>query len=306
MTRAVFPARGPARFHIERAGMGYRVVGTGVVLWEETLGEAAERREELENWNLGDPPGADLPLGPPERPESLVYGPVVSRRLGRSLGLNLTPPGCRVCSFECVYCEFGREPSERGAAWPTPGTVRSALSTALQGVGPLDAITLSGHGEPTLHPRFSDVVAEVVAEVRRSRPGLPVCVLTNGSTVMDLTVRRALDNVDRCIVTFDAASERVDRPRHEIPPDEKIAALSALREATLQACFIEGAISNCDVDSIRDWADEVGRIEPASVQIYTIDRQPADAQIRPADPGTLEEIACLLRERTGIEADVFV
>lgn len=305
MARSIVPARGPARFHIERAGLGYRVVGHGVVLWEETLGEAAERREEFESWHLGEPPSDDVPLRPPELPDSLVYGPVVSRRLGRSLGLNLIPPGCRVCSFECVYCEFGRASGKRGASWPTPGTVRSALSTALLEAGPLDAITLSGHGEPTLHPHFSEVVAEVVAEIRRSRPGLPVCVLTNGSTVTSPVVRRALDCVDRRIVTFDAAPERVDRPRHEIPLEDRIEALRALREVTLQSCFIEGAVSNCDLDSIEAWADEVGRIQPASVQVYTIDRQPAEAEIRPADPGTLEEIACLLRDRTGIEADVF-
>ena len=305
MARSFVPSRDPARFHIERAGLGYRVVGPGMVLWEETLGEAAERRDELESWNGGSPSSDTVPLRPAELPDSLVYGPVVSRRLGRSLGLNLTPPGCRVCSFECVYCEFGRESGARGACWPTPSAVRSAISTALHDSGALDAVTISGHGEPTLHPRFPEVVAEVVAEIRRSLRGLPLCVLTNGSTVTRQSVRRALDGVDRCIVTFDAAPERVDRPHAGISLADRIEAMRALRAVTLQSCFIEGVVSNCDLESIEAWADAVRRIQPASVQIYTIDRQPADAGVRPADSGALEEIACLLRDRTGIEAAVF-
>jgi len=113
-----------------------------------------ERREELEApcWQrvllprLGGGASPSLEFG------GGVYGPVASRRLGRSLWLD-TPPGFRVCSFGCVYCEYAADPRE-GVRWPTPGDIAAALNHALLGAEPLDSITLSGHGEPTLDPRI--------------------------------------------------------------------------------------------------------------------------------------------------------
>ena len=292
------------RFRIERARRGYRVVGPGLLIWEPSLGEAEERRAELEVgwWRYPAAPpaaGADGECGP------LVYGPVASRRLGRSLGVNLTPAGCRLCTFDCVYCEWGGIPRRTaGASWPAPREIAGAIAGALARVGPLDSITLSGHGEPTLHPRFADVVQAVLEIVRAARPDLAVRILTNGSRAARPEIRAALDQLDERIVKLDASPERVERPGLHHPLGALIASLALLRDVTLQACFVEGEVANTDARSVGEWIELVAEIAPRAVQIYTIDRRPAQSGILPAVAASLEEIACALRARTGIEASV--
>jgi wyosine [tRNA(Phe)-imidazoG37] synthetase (radical SAM superfamily) len=294
------------RCRIERAPLGYRLVGEGLLVWEATLREAMERREELE-W----PGWRYPPLPPPRGPASVpfagvVYGPVASRRLGRSLGVNLTPPGCRVCSFACAYCEFSREPQPGSRApWPPPDGVAAELGEALSRVGPIDSITISGHGEPTLHPRFEAAVSAILGEVQRARPQTPVRILTNGSRAVRPEVRRALDRLDERIVKLDSDAERVNRPAADAPLGALLHALWLLRDVTLQSCFVDGAISNVGEGAVREWADLVGELEPRGVQIYTIDRPAAQAGVRPVCAARLEEIAALLRWRMGIEAEVY-
>jgi wyosine [tRNA(Phe)-imidazoG37] synthetase (radical SAM superfamily) len=294
------------RYRIERVGNGYQVVGGDLIVWEETFSEASQRREELEP---ARPSYALLPPvihTPPEQPQGIIYGPVVSRRLGRSLGVNIAPPGCRVCSLDCVYCEFGGDEShERSARWPTPGEVGSALANRLDRVGELDSVTISGYGEPTLHPRFAAVVAEVVSQVGRQRPGLGVRILTNGSQAVRECVRRALDLLDERIVKLDASMETVCRPRSSQMFGKSVVGMCLLRDVTLQSCFIHGSISNTDDASVSDWIDTVRVVKPREVQIYTINRRPSDGAIRPVSRDQLEEIACRLRSKTGIDAKVF-
>jgi wyosine [tRNA(Phe)-imidazoG37] synthetase (radical SAM superfamily) len=292
------------RFRIERAPAGYRVIGPDLLIWEPSLGEAEERRAELEvGWwrHAAAPPAARAE----DDAESLVYGPVASRRLGRSLGVNLTPAGCRLCTFDCVYCAWGGLPrSTAGASWPAPREIAAALAEALARVGPLDSITLSGHGEPTLHPRFPEVVAAVLELARAVRPGVAVRILTNASHAMRPEIRAALDRLDERIVKLDADAERVERPGRRQPLGALLAGLALLRDVTLQACFVEGEAANTGERSVFEWVELVAELAPRAVQIYTIDRQPAQAGILPAGAARLEEIACALRARTGIEASV--
>jgi wyosine [tRNA(Phe)-imidazoG37] synthetase (radical SAM superfamily) len=294
------------RWRVERAPLGYWVLGDGLTIWEATLDEAVERREELEwpGWRYAPlPPPPGLPSTPFA---GVVYGPLASRRLGRSLGVNLLPAGRRVCSFACAYCEFSREP-ERGsrARWPTPDDVAAALGEALSRVGPIDSITISGHGEPTLHPRFDAAVSAILGEAQRAGPQTPVRILTNGSRAVLAHVRRALDRLDERIVKLDADAERVNRPARDAPLGALLHALSLLRDVTLQSCFVDGAISNVGGGAVREWADLVAELEPRGVQIYTLDRPAAQADVRPVSAARLEEIAALLRSRTGIEAEVY-
>ncbi|HYB12640.1 MAG TPA: radical SAM protein [Myxococcota bacterium] len=296
------------RYHIERSEQGYRVVGEGLLIWEPTLIEAVERREELEEsgWCHVLLPRPTAGVSSSHDFEGLVYGPVASRRLGRSLGVDLTPPGCRVCSFNCVYCEYATGLREdRGVRWPTPGDVGAALNQALLRTGPLDSITISGHGEPTLHPHFGAVVAAVLAESRRSRPRVPVRILTNGTRVLRAEVRAALDRLDERIVKVDADAERVCRPGHRSPLGAIVASLATLRDVTLQSCFVQGEVGNTSAAALREWADLVAEVRPHGVQIYTIDRPARAFDVRPVSAAELEEIACSLRAWTGIEAQVF-
>jgi len=280
------------------------VVGDWLLIWRPTLRGAIAQREKLEASGWYRPLLAPLG-GSRARPEGVIYGPVVSRRLGRSLGVNLTPAGGRVCSFDCVYCELaGGRVASRGAQWPTPEEVTHALADQLPRAGPLDSITISGAGEPTLHPRFAAVVETLVAEARRARPGVPVRILTNGERGFRGDVRRALDQLDERIVKLDAAAARVNRPITAAPFGMLVASLCMLRDVTLQSCFVDGAISNSDDESAPEWAGVVGKIRPRTVEIYTINRPPRAGDVRPVSAARLEEIACLLRARTGIEARV--
>ena len=294
------------RYRVERVGNGYRVIGRDLIVWEETFSQASERRAELE---LGRPSYAPLPPlsgSPAEQPHGIVYGPVVSRRLGRSLGVNITPPGCRVCHLNCVYCEFGgKERHQRSAHWPTPGEIGCALASRLDRVGEIDSVTISGYGEPTAHPRFAAVVAEIVSQVGRQRPGLGVRILTNGSQASRESVRRALDLLEERIVKLDASMEAVCRPRSTQLLGRSVVGMCLLRDVTLQCCFIHGSVSNTDDRSVSDWIDTVRVVRPRAVQIYTINHPPADDRIRPVSQEQLEEIACRLRSKTGIDAGVF-
>jgi len=298
------------RYRIERAAKGYRVLGPSLLIWEPTLGEAAERREELDGrcWHYPLAPSIGAAAAAPF--ESIVYGPVESRRLGRSLGLNLTPSGCRVCNYGCVYCEYSRGPARRRKGrWPGPDEVAAELTEALSKAAalrlPLDCITVSGRGEPTLHPRFPEVIDAILAAVRSERSRVPVRILTNGSQAVRPEIRAALDRLGERIVKLDADAQRVSRPGRRCPLGATLLGMALLSDVTLQSCFIEGAVSNTGESTVRDWADLVSELEPRKVQIYTIDRRPASADIRPVAAPHLEEIACRLRARTGIEAQVF-
>jgi wyosine [tRNA(Phe)-imidazoG37] synthetase (radical SAM superfamily) len=297
--------KGSPRFRIERSPVGYRVVGDGFLDWEPTLGEAASWREAMESpgWRRNRLPpipggGRGVPPG-----EAIVYGPVRSRRLGRSLGVRLTPPGAHVCSFDCVYCELRGGTRRNG--WPSVDAIEAALADRLPQLGRIDAITISGDGEPTLHPDFPAVAEAVLQAAAAHRPGVPVGILTNGSRAVRPEVRRALDRLDECIVMVDAAAERIDRPAGDCPLGAIVYGISLLRRVTVQACFVDGWVSNVDRAAVRQWVELVRELRPRKVQITTIDRPAWKCDARPVPREQLEEIACLLRDRTGVEASVF-
>lgn len=236
----------------------------------------------------------------------IVYGPVTSPQLGRALAIDPLPTPCRVCTFDCVYCAFRHPPSEsRGTRWPPSGEVGSLLANALPEAGPLDCIVLSGHGEPTLHPRFGSLVAEMLSAARHARPGLPVRVVTNGSTVSHEDVRRALDLFDERIVKLDAGAAQVCRPDKWHPLGAVIAALPLLRDMTIQSCFIEGSVGNTDAASVQEWVDLIAELKPQAVQIYTPSSLGHRTDVLPAPGWRLVEIAAQLEKQSGIHPSVF-
>jgi wyosine [tRNA(Phe)-imidazoG37] synthetase (radical SAM superfamily) len=298
--------RSEPHYRIERAASGYLVLGKNVRSWVPTLEKAAETREELEGAGWRYPLLPVLGGRRSRAPGAVTYGPLMSRRLGRSLGINLARPGRTACSFHCVYCEFPRQQCRHPYGdWPTPGGVAYALARDLRRCGPLDSVTISGSGEPTMHPHFGAVADRVLEVTRRIRPTVPVRVLTNGATAVRPEIRRALKRLDERIVTLDADAERIDRPDARSPLGSIVYGISLLRDFTLQSCFIDGAMSNIGTDAVCQWADLVGELRPVRVQIFTLSRRPAVGDARPVSASQLEEVACVLRSRTGIEAQVF-
>lgn len=244
---------------------------------------------------------------------SIVYGPVESRRFGRSLGINLLPKDMKVCNFDCVYCQYDLPPPMRNAVFPTVGEVVSETASSLRDAildhRPIDWITIAGNGEPTLHPNFLEIVVALVALRDRLLPDLPIGILSNSSTCHKPKVREALSKLNGRFMKLDAGQLSVfcgvNRPADTAGWNEMIGGLSSLRDIVLQSLFFTGAVRNVDADTVRNWAEAVGRIRPADVQIYTIDRPTRAEGLLPASRETLDAISDLLFEQTGIRGMVF-
>lgn len=245
----------------------------------------------------------------------IIYGPVNSRRLGRSLGVNILPTEQKVCSFNCIYCQYGFTSQKcihndiDGLKLPIPAEVAEALMNSLPAAGDLDAITLAGNGEPTFHPSFRQI-AEAVSRLRdRNKPGVPVCILSNSSTVNESSVQEGLSFIDRKIMKLDAGREntfqKTNRPRPGIALKKIVDGLARLENVEIQSLFYSGPVTNASPEEITAWLEQLSLINPVGVQIYTMDRVPADHRVGPLDKSELEQIAAEARARLP-EADVRV
>lgn len=251
--------------------------------------------------------------------QGIIYGPVPSRRLGQSLGINLLPTDQKLCSFNCLYCQYGWTkhvtfvPGNRLKSLPSVRAVESALNDALSVLDgshkSIDTITICGNGEPTLYPALADVIAAVKQLRDRHQPRARVAILSNSSTVGIPTLRAALALLDLKFMKFDAGSEamfrQLNHPAAPVYMGEIIDGLKQLKDCYLQSCFVQGRITNADIDSVALWVEKVREIRPVAVHIYSLDREPADRRIEKVSLATLQWIASELRWRAGVEAEVF-
>lgn len=246
--------------------------------------------------------------------DSVVYGPIHSRRLGCSLGINVLPVTRKVCSSNCVYCQYG---------WTAPALSQERLTRApellaeieaafqqhVNAATPVDCITLAGNGEPTLHPDLEALVMGVTQLRDRYFPHASVGILSDATQVMRPHVRRALARLDARYMKFDAADERMWRrindPMGATRFEDMIEGLKTLPDIVLQSMFIQGSYDNTDAAHIRAWIEGVRAIRPRSVQVYTIDRGTAAEGIIDVSRETLQAIADRLTALTGIPAEVF-
>jgi len=249
----------------------------------------------------------------------IIYGPVPSRRLGQSLGINLLPTDHKLCSFNCLYCQYGWtkkvtfSPDEGLASMPSVDAVGAALETALSVLGhdrkKIDAITICGNGEPTLYPALAEVIVLVKKLRDRYQPQARGTILSNSSTVGSPTVRAALEMLDLKLMKFDAGSEamfrQLNHPAAPVYMGEIIAGLKALKDCYLQSCFVQGRATNADPDSVALWVEKVREIHPLAVHIYSLDREPADKRIERVGLTTLQWIANEVRWHGGVQAEVF-
>lgn len=262
---------------------------------------------------------ATAPLNAIPLQSRIIYGPVCSRRLGASLGINLLPNGYKLCSFNCIYCQYGwtTKPTltlnDHGQNLPRPAEVSAALEAFLQRAAKrknrIDCITFSGNGEPTLHPDLAEIVA--VAKRLRDRylPRAKLAILSNSSTVGRAEVREALDMMDLKLMKLDAGTEdlirRLNAPAPPFYLGEVVAGLKSLKDVILQSMFVQGRLSNTDPDSVEYWLEKVREIRPTLVQIYTLDRPPAEKRLWKVNPPTLQWIASQVRWRAGVPAEVY-
>jgi wyosine [tRNA(Phe)-imidazoG37] synthetase (radical SAM superfamily) len=236
----------------------------------------------------------------------IIFGPVQSRRLGVSLGVNLLPLHGKRCNFDCIYCECGW--NEEGLAdkrLPSRADVRSALAAKLEALAAAanlpDAITFSGNGEPTLHPEFAGIVDDVTALRNRLAPAAKVCVLSNATTLARSEVFAALQKTDCPILKLDAAvtatARRMNNPAGDYTVEQVVAAMQRFRhDFILQTMFLRGECRGASVDNttpgeVSRWLEVVSLLRPGEVMIYTIDRETPAQGLQKIPLHELERIA---------------
>ena len=220
--------------------------------------------------------------------EKLVFGPIFSRRLGSSLGINLLPENGKLCNFDCVYCEcgwnrYGREDTRL----PQPAELRSELERVLadcleKGVR-IDSITFSGDGEPTLNPHFPEMI-DITLELRdKYFPDSVVSVLSNATLISRPGVREALMRVDNPILKLDAGIDslalKMNQPSGHYSVRETVEAMKSFNgNFVLQTMFLKGpGINSLAADNLEAWRNIVRELRPREVMMYTLDR-PAPAE----------------------------
>lgn len=220
---------------------------------------------------------------------STIFGPIHSRRLGTSLGVNLSPVDGKTCSFDCLYCEAGYNAQGPGkSGLPSRADVRRMLEeklSAMKAAGEnLDVITFSGNGEPTLHPEFEGIIADTIDLRDRYFPNVKISVLTNSTRLDRPDVVRALHRVDNNILKLDSAVDAtmklIDRPTSPSFSVEKaIEGISQFgSKATVQTMLLRGTapdgtpIDNTTPEQIDTLVAALRRIRPGLVMLYSIDR----------------------------------
>lgn len=231
----------------------------------------------------------------------IIGGPVCTRTADRSLHVNLTPTAERLCTFDCVYCPFPR--SSGWHPWRRPGDIGSAVANALNAHPEVESITVSGPGEPTLHPVFGGALGEVFSG-RRGRPDLPVRVVTNGTILLEPRVRRLLEFADERIVRIDAGAERISRPRANTPREALAAALRELPDFSVESIFVEGPNGNTGDRDVEEWISRLAELRPRHIYVSTIAEPPVEPTVWRAEAATLTQIAEQLHRRTGFIAKV--
>ena len=242
---------------------------------------------------------------------SPVFGPVHSRRLGISLGINLLPADGKVCSFDCIYCECGFNNDHRPSLpLPTRELVAERLETKLQEMtanGQLpDVLTFAGNGEPTCHPHFAEIIDDTIRLRDKYCPQAKVSVLSNSTMIHRQNVHDALMRVDNNILKLDTVDplyiNKVDRPTGTYDVNAIIERMKAFYgHIIIQTMFMRGekdekkegvveSVDNTGEEYVGPWLEAVKEIRPQQVMIYTIDRETPTRGLLKATHEQLDQI----------------
>lgn len=249
-----------------------------------------------------------------------VFGPIHSRRLGVSLGINLMPNDGKVCSFDCLYCEAGFNAQGKGTTGiSTRKEVYDALKiklAAMRDAGdPLDVITFSGNGEPTLAPDFPGIIDDTLALRDRYYPDAKVSVLTNSTRIFDSGVADALRKVDNNILKLDSAVEKtmriIDRPNsREFTVERVVDSLCQFKDTgIIQTMMLRGdhdgqPIDNTTEEEVEALISAYRRIRPREIMLYSLDRSTPEEHLRKVPLEELKKIGERIESATGIPVQV--
>ncbi len=252
--------------------------------------------------------------------DDVVFGPVQSRRFGRSLGINLLPLTNKVCNFNCVYCECGwTELKSQTITYFPYDIVCAKIKTAFQDLSrksvPIDCITFAGNGEPTMHPRFNEIIDAVIEYRNTHLPGRQIVVLSNAALAGNAKVFSALQKADLRVLKLDAGSDAmfqlINKPLSGKSLDWHISKLKTFKgRLIIQSIFLKGkhngeTIDNTEEKEIELWLKALMEIHPESVMIYTLDRPAPEPGLEKVQPAILHMI-CKRVEAIGIPCKAYL
>lgn len=250
----------------------------------------------------------------------IVFGPIKSRRFGKSLGVNLLPAEAKFCSFDCVYCECGLNAQTTGKKkiLPTLDEIQAAMEKkfselAENGIAP-DSITFAGNGEPTLHPEFAAIIEETIHLRNAYLPESEITVLTNGTQVKKKDVAQALALIENNVLKLDAGTNElfhlINRPVSKLHLDEIVEYYSQFKGTSIiQTMFLRGIVNGDNIDNTKDsevtlWLEHIKKIKPEWVMIYVIDRVPPFSTLEKIEKATMKKIATQV-EKAGFKTDIY-
>ncbi len=235
-----------------------------------------------------------------------MFGPIHSRRLGSSLGINLLPTKGKLCNFDCVYCECGWNKDGRGdRRLPTAGELQAALEAKLrecrEAGTPIDSITFSGDGEPTLNPDFAEIIDITIKLRDKYFPRAKVSVLSNATRIFRKEVFEALRKVDNPILKIDAPTDElaawINQPQGEYHVGDVVSDLMGFEgDFVLQTMFLRSpSFDSSSPEVLEGWMNIVRKLKPREVMVYTLDRE---APAGGLEKLTVEEMSELVRPLT--------
>ena len=251
--------------------------------------------------------------------DSIVFGPVTSRRGGRSLGINLLPPGKKFCSFDCTYCMLGRTQTHSGkeaGAGASIDLVDEGLIAASEFLRKInmkiESIALTGNGEPTLNPEFSELVERVRTVRDNVFSDVPVVIYTNSSKVRENSVMKGLVLADVVIAKLDAVDDKlreiINRPSNTPPVKDIVAGLGALRECISGELAVDIMLVEIDEETnlscLEELSEALREIQPHHVYVQTPTKSPFDTSVKSVANENIIKSARYIREKTGY--DVYV
>jgi len=248
--------------------------------------------------------------------KGILYGPVESRRLGKSLGVNLLPENYKLCSFNCVYCHFGwtgehkMDPGDCLNDFPSIDKVITHVEDAFKSSMEFDFLTLSGNGEPTLYPWFAELVDKLVEIRNRFGSEVKITLLSNSTGLLNHEVRNSISKLDFPFLKLDAGTAETFRDINDPVGGVDFATIldqiASLKNIFIQTMLVEGSRSNVTEKDLSAYFRQINRIRPKEVHIYSIDRPVPEKSISLVGPDRLKEIALQGQKKTGVPFKAFL